>query len=107
MYGKEFYIPVDACWMALYFFGISWKNSYVSEISFPASQELIIMKYIPHVLSRFLSLFCTHCTSCQWELLCEGPPSNWTKFLEFEQNQTTGKQKPIKHAVIVFITLSE
>lgn len=82
------------------------KDTRVSEISFPASQELIIMKYIPLVLSRFLPLFCTHCTNCQREHLCVGPPSIWTEF-QFERNQTTGKQGSINHAVIVFITLSE
>lgn len=82
------------------------KDTRVSEISFPASQELIIMKYIPLVLSRFLPLFCTHCTNCQREHLCVGPPSIWTEF-QFERNQTTGKQRSINHAVIVFITLSE
>lgn len=82
------------------------KDTYVSEISFPASQELIIMKYIPLVPSQFLPLFCTHCTSCQREHLCVGPPSIWTEF-QFERNQTTGKQGSINHTVIVFITLSE
>lgn len=83
-------------------------DTYVSEISFQASQELIIMKYIPLVPSQFLPLFCTHCTSCQREHLCVGPPSIWTEF-QFERNQTTGKQGSINHAVIhvVFITLSE
>lgn len=93
------------CHYILWYF-IKKKDTRVSEISFPASQELIIMKYIPLVLSRFLPLFCTHCTNCQREHLCVGPPSIWTEF-QFERNQTTGKQGSINHAVVVFITLSE